>query len=120
MALMPWVWTCTSSKWATGFDTQTNPIKAEFSNLVSEGRFRRQGSVLAEDSFSATNVDRLQDFFQEERCLSLMKEGPERPIDQLGVVLMIGQKLRHPSRSIFRVVSHPDRAVRKFFSLVRQ
>src|SRR6478672_4417908 len=64
MALMPWVWTCTSSKWATGFDTQTNPIKAEFSNLVSEWRFRRQGSVLAEDSFSATNVDRLQDFFQ--------------------------------------------------------
>jgi hypothetical protein len=69
---------------------------------------------------SASSVDRLQDFFQEERCLSLMKEGAERPIDELGMALMIGQKLPHASRSILRVVPHPNRAVRKFFSLIRQ
>jgi len=49
-----------------------------------------------------------------------MEEGAERSIDELGMALMIGQKLRHASRSILRVISHPNRAVRKFFSLIRQ
>ena len=49
-----------------------------------------------------------------------MKQGPERPIDEPRVGLMIGKKLPHASRSVFRAVSHANRAVRQLLSLIRE
>ena len=49
-----------------------------------------------------------------------MEKASKRPIHELGVGMMIAEELLDASHSIFPVVSHPNRATRKFFGLIRQ